>query len=147
MHGDNDLEVPQMHGKMLFEKAQNAHDPWWVVGGTHNDIDYKFRWDYFKNISKFLKALRDGNLKMSESERESFYKVHDWHKKSKHIYFTKAPKMAEKAQKKMSKNPKLIPDYYAGSFAATNASFLTTGHNITNMTYKHNTESLITAGD
>lgn len=153
IHGQDDVEVPIDHGKMIVSKAKNTHEPWWVDGGTHNDIDCKFRRSYFIRISKFLKSLRDFNLKMTEEERVEYYKVEDWHKKSNHIYFTKAPKLVEKSAKKKSKLKSPTADYYATSFAS-NASFLTTGANVTNnnITYtngnkNNNLESLVTLGD
>ena len=136
IHGVDDVEVPIEHGKMIHSKASNPHDPWWVEGGGHNDIDCKFRKNYFLKISKFLKALRDFNLKMNDDHRKEYYKVEDWHKKSKHIYFTKAPKLIEKASKKKPvKVAKSPTDYYGASFASNN-SFLTTNGNVTNITYK-----------
>ena len=139
IHGEEDVEVPVEHGKLLSTRCKKLYSPWWVHNGSHNDIDTKFRKMYFVKISKFIKHVKDYNLGKTEKELEDFYKVEDWHKDFNHFYFTQAPKIEERYYKYMHTAPK--GSEYA-SFAS-NASFLT-NQNLTNITFKTNTESIIT---
>ena len=138
MHGEEDKDVPPTHGKLLSSKCKNLYIPWWVPEGTHNDIDLKYRKPYFLKISKFVKYIKDFNLSKTEKELEDFYHVKDWHSNFDHIYFSKTPKLEERYKTYIQKQK--LPDF--GSFAS-NASFVT-NRDATNVTFKTNTESIIT---
>ena len=139
MHGEEDREVPISHGKLLSTKCKNLYAPWWVLEGGHNDLDFKFRKTYFLKLSRFIKHVKEFNVTKTEKELEDFYKVQDWHQTSNHLYLTKAPQIEQKYTQNVQKTQR--PQDYA-SFTS-NSSFLTS-QNATNITFKTNTESIIT---
>jgi len=59
IHGTHDEEIPQEHGRALYEAcpADMAYDPWWVKEAGHNDIEINHRHSYFEHLAAFLKAL------------------------------------------------------------------------------------------
>jgi len=139
MHGEDDKEVPVNHGKLLSTRCKNLYHPWWVLEGGHNDIDMKFRKTYFLKLSRFVKYVKEFNSTKTENELENFYQIKDWHKSFNHIYFIQGPKVERKYHDYLQKKQR--PQDYA-SFAS-NSSFLIS-QNATNVTFKTNTESIIT---
>eukprot|EP00922_Rhytidocystis_sp_ex-Travisia-forbesii_P039447 GHVS01058640.1.p1 GENE.GHVS01058640.1~~GHVS01058640.1.p1 ORF type:complete len:333 (+),score=45.05 GHVS01058640.1:286-1284(+) len=55
LHGTNDEDVRLEHGKALHAAAPNAVNPWWVVGGGHNNIEVEWRNEYFSKLNEFVK--------------------------------------------------------------------------------------------
>jgi len=139
IHGEDDKEVPVNHGKLLSTRCKNLYHPWWVLEGGHNDIDLKFRKTYFLKLSRFVKHIKEFNSTKTENELEKFYHIKDWHKSFNHIYFIQGPKVERKYHDYLQKKQR--PQDYA-SFAS-NSSFLLS-QNATNITFKTNTESIIT---
>lgn len=42
-----DQEVPIEHSKALINKCKNAVQPFWASSAGHNDLDTKYRKNYF----------------------------------------------------------------------------------------------------
>ncbi|KAF4694941.1 hypothetical protein FOZ60_006459 [Perkinsus olseni] len=67
IHGSDDEEVPFDHGLLLAEAVAGdgnsgrpgaLYPPWWVKGGTHNDIETRYREQYFKHLKAFVRYLK-----------------------------------------------------------------------------------------
>uniref|UniRef100_A0A7S2PBQ2 Peptidase S9 prolyl oligopeptidase catalytic domain-containing protein n=1 Tax=Zooxanthella nutricula TaxID=1333877 RepID=A0A7S2PBQ2_9DINO len=59
IHGTHDEEIPQDHGRALYEACpvELAYDPWWVKEAGHNDIEINHRQLYFEHLAAFLQAV------------------------------------------------------------------------------------------
>jgi len=57
-HGLADQEVPIRHSEWLIRLVARHYPPWWVPDGGHNDIEFRFRDDYFKHLREFLQTLQ-----------------------------------------------------------------------------------------
>ena len=139
IHGEDDKEVPVNHGKLLSTRCKNLYHPWWVLEGGHNDIDMKFRKTYFLKLSRFVKYVKEFNSTKTENELENFYQIKEWHKSFNHIYFIQGPKVERKYHDYLQKKQR--PQDFA-SFASNSSLLLS--QNATNVTFKTNTESIIT---
>ncbi|EER03410.1 hypothetical protein, conserved [Perkinsus marinus ATCC 50983] len=70
IHGTDDEEVPYEHGMLLAETITGDKDrrcapgttalypPWWVKGGTHNDIETRYRDQYYKRLKAYVRYLK-----------------------------------------------------------------------------------------
>ena len=109
----------------MASNCKNPYNPWWVPGGTHNDIDFNHKRSYFLRIAKFLKFVKDFNFSKASDEREEFYKVEPWWQNSNHIYFKKITKIEENYRKFLAENgKKMLKDqsYLSGSSATSQRS-------------------------
>eukprot|EP00916_Digyalum_oweni_P008664 GHVL01014461.1.p1 GENE.GHVL01014461.1~~GHVL01014461.1.p1 ORF type:complete len:394 (-),score=72.39 GHVL01014461.1:16-1197(-) len=59
IHGTHDNEVSFEHGLELYEAAPNKVDPWWVQGGSHNDIEILFQNAYYIRLGVFIRILQE----------------------------------------------------------------------------------------
>ncbi|KAF4671678.1 hypothetical protein FOL47_001347 [Perkinsus chesapeaki] len=67
IHGTDDEEVPCEHGMQLAEAVtgdearlgcpEALFPPWWVKGATHNDIEIRYRDQYYRRVKAFVRYL------------------------------------------------------------------------------------------
>lgn len=58
IHGTSDDLIPVWHGYKLSRLVKHRHDPWFVDGGRHNDIEIIYRDEFFNRFEDFISALR-----------------------------------------------------------------------------------------
>jgi pimeloyl-ACP methyl ester carboxylesterase len=55
IHGEEDQEIPQVHGRGLYNAAPNKYEPWFVAGAGHNNIEIHYREQYVEKLRDFLR--------------------------------------------------------------------------------------------
>lgn len=66
-HGLADTDVPIRHSEWLIRLVARYYPPWWVPDGGHNDIEVRYREDYFKHLREFVQTLLE-HKKMFNSQ-------------------------------------------------------------------------------
>eukprot|EP00922_Rhytidocystis_sp_ex-Travisia-forbesii_P003395 GHVS01004950.1.p1 GENE.GHVS01004950.1~~GHVS01004950.1.p1 ORF type:complete len:264 (+),score=0.76 GHVS01004950.1:268-1059(+) len=59
IHGTKDEIVPVSHGMVLFNACKNTVTPYWVEGGSHNNLETVARKKFFEHISRFFRFLEN----------------------------------------------------------------------------------------
>lgn len=57
IHGLDDRVVPVRHGKWLEKSLHFPWPAWWVPEADHNNIEVKFRREYFEHLKDFVAAV------------------------------------------------------------------------------------------
>lgn len=60
IHGTNDQGIHVRHGETMVKNAQRPYQPWYVLGGGHNDIELNFRTMYYRKLKNFVTDVREG---------------------------------------------------------------------------------------
>ena len=59
IHGTYDQEVTVEHGLILSEAAKVKYPPFFVEGGSHNNIEIEFRAQYIEKLKEFINYILD----------------------------------------------------------------------------------------
>ena len=72
----------------MWKMCNKKFNPWWVEDGGHNDIDTKFRKNYYFKLYEFIKFVHELINNKTEREVLSIMRAEPWdkHIETPHIY-------------------------------------------------------------